>query len=605
MTMNVFPAPRELTETGGSAPASEAPIAVVHDPGLPAQGYRLEYGPGQIRLSYADAAGLRYAQHTLDQLRAQPADCQRAVVVEDWPDFARRGFMLDVSRDRVPTRGALARLVEILALARYNQLELYTEHTFAYSGHEEVWRDASPITAADLRWLESLCLTRGIELVANQNTFGHWERWLAHETYLPRAENSEPQSFAGLIRPPSTLAPTQENADFVTELLTELTGTLRSRRLNIGADETWELGTGVSRARAEAEGLGPVFLDYVEQVARPWTEAGYTVEFWADILTSNPEVIDRIPAGTVPIVWQYDSPEHMRAVAELMSESERAALKAHGTDPAEIMGFAPRAQALVDAGQPFWVAPGTGTWLSLIGRLDNAVGNILDAAEVGTAHSSEGFLLTCWGDRGHYDPPPVSYGPILFAGAVSWSLQANRDLDIATVLTERVFADGSGELGQVLVDLGRVASTLPPVRNASPLFEVLRHAGRLEPHQYPDDEQLVAARSVLTGAVDALDRARPASADGPQAVAEIRQALRWAVFAVDLLASRVLEANEAGEYVGAGDPAVAEELSARLDVLLAQQHQAWLISARPGGLRDSLAWLDPLRHALLAHVRGA
>lgn len=422
--------------------------------------------------------------------------------------------MLDVSRDRVPTRGALARLVEILALARYNQLELYTEHTFAYAGHEEVWRDASPITPGDLHWLEGQCLARGIELVANQNTFGHWERWLSHETYLPRAENVEPQSFAGLIRAPSTLAPTAENAEFVTELLTELTGNLRSRRLNIGADETWELGTGVSKDRAEAEGLGPVFLDYVDQVARPWTEAGYTVEFWADILTAHPEVIDRIPAGTVPIVWQYDSPEHMRAVAALMSESERTALLAHGTDPDEIMGFAPRAQALVDAGQPFWVAPGTGTWLSLIGRLDNAVGNILDAAEVGTAHDSEGFLLTCWGDRGHYDPPPVTYGPILFAGAVSWSLRANRDLDIAAAL-DGVFEDSAGELGQLLVDLGRVASNLPPVRNASPLFEVLRHAGALEPHQYPDAEQLTAARSVLTGALEALDRARPASADGP------------------------------------------------------------------------------------------
>ena len=88
--------------------------------------------------------------------------------------------MLDVSRDRVPTRETLERIVGMLALARINQLQLYTEHTFAYRDHEIVWRDASPITPDDVRWLDALCVEHGIELVANQNCFGHMNRWLMH-----------------------------------------------------------------------------------------------------------------------------------------------------------------------------------------------------------------------------------------------------------------------------------------------------------------------------------------------------------------------------------------------------------------------------------------
>ena len=57
--------------------------------------------------------------------------------------------MLDISSDKVPTMGTLKQLVEILEKFNYNQLQLYTEHTFAYSKHEAVWKDASPMTAQE------------------------------------------------------------------------------------------------------------------------------------------------------------------------------------------------------------------------------------------------------------------------------------------------------------------------------------------------------------------------------------------------------------------------------------------------------------------------
>lgn len=51
--------------------------------------------------------------------------------------------MLDISRDRVPTRETLEWLVEVLAALGFNELQLYIEHTFAYSGHKEVWEGSS------------------------------------------------------------------------------------------------------------------------------------------------------------------------------------------------------------------------------------------------------------------------------------------------------------------------------------------------------------------------------------------------------------------------------------------------------------------------------
>lgn len=598
-TPSLFPRPRLLKLTQGPAPAADVSFTAVQDAALSAQGYRLAYTAAGIELSFADAAGLRYGLQTLDQLRAQPLSEQVAVQIEDWPDFAHRGFMLDVSRDRVPTRAGLARLIDVLALARINQLEIYTEHAFAYRNHQTVWRDASPLTAEDVRWLDDLCTAHGIELVPNQNTFGHWERWLAHEEYLSRAENPAGMDIGDQFQPPSTLAPTPDNAEFVTGLLEELTPNFRSRRLNIGADETWELGTGISKERAEKEGLGTVYLDYVAQVMKPWVDRGYTVEFWADILGKYPELMGRIPAGTIPVVWHYDSPSLVRDTIAKMSDVEWDQLAAHGFGPSNLtIDFADRAKTLVAAGEPFWVAPGTSTWLSILGRLDNAIENMIDAAEVGLAHGSKGYLNTAWGDNGMYDPPVIAYAPVLYGGAVSWSLASNRDIDLACVLTERVFADEGGVLGRVLVELGGVTAQLDvPMLNASPLFLVLLNAGIMAPRRYPAPEALAAVRATLENALVELGGARPATADGTSIVAEISQAIRLSLFAVGLLENRLLT-----RAPNVDDVPHARRLLRELDALLKAQREAWILSSRSGGLDASIGLLDPLRHALIARA---
>ena len=102
--------------------------------------------------------------------------------------FAVRSYMLDISRDKVPTMGTLKQLVDILARFDYNQFQLYTEHTFAYAAHKAVWEKASPLTAEEIRELDLYCVMHGIELVPNQNCFGHMERWLTKPDYNHLAE---------------------------------------------------------------------------------------------------------------------------------------------------------------------------------------------------------------------------------------------------------------------------------------------------------------------------------------------------------------------------------------------------------------------------------
>jgi hypothetical protein len=574
----LVPRPRRLEWVDGSAPSATEPV-IERDTALPAEGFALEISGGAILLRHADQAGLRYARATLDQLRRQFDEVIPGLRLRDWPDFPVRGYMLDVSRDRVPTRETLERIVDLLALLRINQLQLYTEHTFAYRDHGLVWRKASPITPDDVRWLDGLCRARGIELVPNQNCFGHMARWLAHDAYRGRAEAPDGwRTRAGVHLEPATLAPTQDNASFVVELCQELLACHTSRRINIGCDETFELGRGRSQSEVEARGPGRVFLEHLRRIVEPLHSDGIQTLFWGDVTRKHPELVAELPAEqTIALVWHYEAPGD----PTILPQEVASLLEEFGYTLEALRGFGPQVEAYAQARYPYWICPGTSTWNSLIGRLPNARANLLDAARTGLDRGASGYLITDWGDNGHMQPPSVSFAPLAYGAAVAWCEAANRELKLAPVLDRFVFEDGASELGAVLEDLGSAyLGTGKLAVNGSPLFTDLLQGGAMRASGAPDASATRRTIERLDDALARVERAQPRCADADIVRRELAQAIRLARHG----ARRIL--REAGE--GAPDVELRRELADAID----GQRECWLLRSRPGGLDDSLARLD-------------
>ena len=110
------------------------------------ESYHLTIGDERIAVVAHDPAGLAHAFSTLVQLVRQYGRRLPQMHIEDFPDFAHRGVMLDISRDKVPTMETVYGLIDMLAEWKINQFQLYMEHTFAYQQHRAVWKDASPFT---------------------------------------------------------------------------------------------------------------------------------------------------------------------------------------------------------------------------------------------------------------------------------------------------------------------------------------------------------------------------------------------------------------------------------------------------------------------------
>ena len=415
------------------------------------QAYELDITPQGIEIVGASPRAVFYGVCTLGQILQQPNYSTNKLAclhISDSPDYPNRGVMLDISRDKVPTMQTLLELIDMLASWKINHVQLYTEHTFAYRNHRDVWQNASPMTEQDILDLDSFCRARYIELVPNQNSFGHMHRWLTLKRYNDLADCPDGVDMPWRHLEPFTLNPLDpRNLDLVRELYDELLPNFTSHQFNIGCDETFDLGRGKSKDECDKRGTERVYLDFLLKIQHEVKQRGYRMLFWGDIIIQHPELISELPRDVVALEWGYEA-EHP---------------------------FDEDGAAFAKSNIPFYVCPGTSSWNTIAGRTDNMLNNISNAAENGLKHGAIGLLNTDWGDNGHWQYLPMSYLGFAYGAATSWSLDANRNIDLARATSLFAFDDTTGALGKLAYDLGN--TYLQPgieIHNSSVLFRILQ-----------------------------------------------------------------------------------------------------------------------------------
>ncbi len=520
MNLNLLPRPRSLKLLRGAFTLPKqkplAAIKVIRNDSAPNhhEGYTLTISKNGIEISFRETGGLRAGIATLRQILREHGRRLPCLKIRDWPDFARRGVMLDISRGRVPKLETLLDLVEKLADFKINEFQLYTEHTFAYKKYKSVWQSWGALTAKEIQTLDARCRELGIDLVPNQNSFGHLRYFLEDPRLKKLGEISEPflAETGDFLRRPTTLAPNHPGTlAFLRGLYDELLPNFSSEFFNIGGDETWDLGKGQSKKMCDAQGKGRVYLDFIKQLHREVSARKKTMLFWGDIILKQPALIRELPKNLIALNWGYE-PDHP---------------------------FEKEAAQFAKAKIPFYVCPGTATWQTIIGKHDNALANLRAAAKAGKKFGALGYLNTDWGDGGHPQPLAVSW-PLFAAGAaLAWNSKALDEKILLNVLSRDVFEDPTGRATGAGFKLGFVHRKLG-VRalNETPLGTVIAAPK-------PEDRELFcrnglkwfgkipakkmrAALKEIQKQRAALRRARPNSAVGKTLVAELDLAARMA-----------------------------------------------------------------------------
>ncbi len=554
-------------EVGSAGAGNGSPVAVPTD-----ESYRLRVHAGGIDIRAATPTGVFRSAATLKQWFAahgKLADSRfeaPAVEIEDRPDFPIRGAMLDVSRNRVPRMDYLERLIDRLADWKINHLQLYVEHAYAYEDHEDVWRDASPFTAGEIRSLDAYCRERFIELAPNQNSFGHFHRWLVHDRYRPLAEVPEGFQHPFSIDPePFSLCATDPRVpELLAGLYDELLPQFGSRRFNVGLDETFDLGRGRSAEACEERGKPAVYLNFLRRVHGLVAERGRRMLFWGDIILEHPELIDRVPEDAVALCWGYEA-----------------------NHP-----FEEQCARLAASGREFWVCPGTSSWNSFGGRLQNAVGNLALAATAGSEAGAQGLLITDWGDHGHLQPPAIAELPLSVGAGFAWSVEAAREAVSGPEQNEeawldhavRLVYDGDKTLARTVVDLGAIDLDCGgPVINGTALFYLLRFIDDDLAHRR--FRRLTIATLQRTYARLAATRDRLNQVENDPSHAALDWTCRMMTWCCQLGVARLA----AGRGLRAGQlpPKVRATLGADLRDIAGDLPDIWLATSREGGLRES------------------
>lgn len=539
--------------------------------GMPEEAYKLVMQPKNIKIIYGYSSGAFHAVSTLKQVIKQYGNILPCMEIYDEPDFKHRGLMIDISRDKIPAMNTLYRIVDFMADVKLNQLQLYVEGmSFAYQSFTDTWKEGNPITGEEIIELDRYCRERYIELVPNQNSFGHMAKWLERREFNDMAECPEGYEAPwGRYEKPATFNPTDEKVIPVIEkMYDDLLPYFSSNIFNVGCDETFELGMGKSKVICKEIGKGRVYLDFLIKIYNEVKKRGKKMMFWADIIIQYPELVDKIPKDITALEWGYE----------------------------ENHPFEEHCRKLKKSGIPFYVCPGTSTWGSITGRTENMMGNMISAAVYGKKYDADGYLCTDWGDAGHWQYLPVSYAAFTYSAALSWGVEENKNENIASYLNNFIYQDKNSEMGDFALKLGNYyLLESKRVPNATNTFFILQQhledMNLLENLKIEDFENIKKYSQDL---LEQLNKSNMQCDDADIIYEEFRNSIRFIRLGADM---GILKFNIKNGLEEKHVQELQEELLEDASVLIKNHKIVWLKRNRMGGLEDSIKhlWLTKIK----------
>lgn len=326
------------------------------------EGYLLQVHPHQITIAAFTDTGLFYGAQTLKQLIRgnRKEDVIPCVQILDWPALRYRGWMDDISRGPIPSIDYLKKVIQELSEYKLNCLTLYTEHVFRLNRYPDI-APADGLTAAQLKELERFAWDYHIEIIGNQQAFGHAEKTLSIPYYRDMGENS-------WVLSPSV----DKTYEFLRNVMAEVAPAYQSSLFNINCDEVYGLGEGPSKKMVDSIGKEGVYAYHIHQVAAMLETYHKRIMMWGDIAVDHPEIISQLPKDLIILSWGYDG----------AASFDNAIL------PFQKTGF------------DFMVAPGVSCWSQVWPDMGNAVINIANYVRDGARLGAMGMLNTCWDDDG-------------------------------------------------------------------------------------------------------------------------------------------------------------------------------------------------------------
>jgi hexosaminidase len=388
------------------------------------EGYVIVAGREQAMVIGATSAGLFYGAQTAKQLfRTDGAEPRvYTATIRDWPAMKWRGMQDDLSRGPLPTLEFQKKQIRTFAAYKLNVYSPYYEHTFSYNSHPIMAAPGGVMTQEESKELVAYAKQYHIEVIPEQEAFGHLHHMLKYDLYSQLAETPHGH----------VLAPGQPGSiEVIKQWFIEMDSVFPSKFVHIGADETFELGKGQTRERVQRDSLGPVYIDFLKNIEAAIRKPGKKYLFWGDIAGGSPQLVKTLPKNLVAVAWNYWS----------------------------VNNFDRAIKPFTDAGIETWVAPGVNNWNRVYPNNDVALRNIQGFVRDGQRLGATGMLNTNWDDDGEGIFNQTWYG-VLFGAAASWQKGETSIPEFIDSFGPQFHGDWSGKLGNAQLKLSQASAAL-------------------------------------------------------------------------------------------------------------------------------------------------
>ena len=375
--------------------------------------YVLAVRPGEVFCASPGQAGLFHGVQTLLQL-IRANRCQGGLPcldIQDWPSLEWRCFQDDMTRGPSSTLDTLKFEVALGAHLKMNLFTYYMEYQYAFKKHPLIGPADGSLEPDDLRALVDYAKRYHVDVLGNQQSFGHFGRILKHDEY------------AHLRETPSLLCPVKEESyQLLDDIYSEVCPLLPFPFFNVCCDETWGLGTGPSKELADQIGVGGVYVGHIRRVYDLLKDKYQKrMMMWGDIILQHPDHLKEIPKDTIMLTWGYG--------ARVSFEDQ-------------IIPFA-------ESGYEFFVCPGVNNWSRILPDFGVTTLNIHNFIRDGAKHGAIGMLNTAWEDDGEALNAPKWHG-YAWGAECAWNASTTAPEDFNCRIGAVLFGEGEDHFGRAI-----------------------------------------------------------------------------------------------------------------------------------------------------------
>lgn len=289
------------------------------------------------------------------------------------------GVMLDCSRNAVIEKETVKNYANILKKMGYNTLMLYTEDTYEVDNQPFFGHLRGKYSKSELKEMDKYCVSIGIELIPCIQTLAHLENVFKWESEYETIKDCDNILLIG----------EEKTYKLIEDMLSTLSQCFSSRKIHIGMDEAYRVGTGKYQELNGIKDRFDIINEHLHRVCEIAKKFGLEPMIWSDMFcklaldiqdqyeyTDASKILEKakLPEEVCLVYWDYYSTDYNRY--EKMIKTNKM------------------------FGRKVYFAGGAWSWRGFA-PLNSYSMQITDAAfRACNDLEVEGMFLTAWGDNG-------------------------------------------------------------------------------------------------------------------------------------------------------------------------------------------------------------